>query len=185
MALNPININAGTIPYPNIQNGDIMYEHIFDGNNNALINKINELIIAINNIKTTLSSVTNGDSGADNVSATSIDGLVGTSVQQIMESLDAQTRNAVFGALLVPKYNGIIALTDWEVVTGDYKYQATVSIDGVDVNDIPLVGFNDEDELVASEAEFSTIVNSYTGGLIFKSKNIPTGSIKFQCLMLR
>lgn len=185
MALETTPIVVGTIPYPDFTTGQIMHDFLFDENNAALLTKINELVVAINNITSALSSVSDTDSGADNIAATPIEGLLGNSVQEIMESLDAQTREAVFGALLLPKYTGTIAVTDWEVVEGDFGYQATIIVDGISNNDVPLVGVMASSEVVASESEFSTIVNSYDGGLIFKSKRIPTDVIAFHCLMVR
>ena len=99
MALNPINIDAGTIPYPDIQHGDIMYDYIFDNNNSSLLNKINELITAINNIKNTLSSNTDGDSAADNIPITEIIGFTANTVQEAIEELKSSLAGVVLGEI--------------------------------------------------------------------------------------
>ena len=50
MALTTTPIVEGTIPYADFANNDIMYDYLFDDNNDALLDKINELVTRFNNM---------------------------------------------------------------------------------------------------------------------------------------
>lgn len=99
MSINAIPITAGTIPYPDVENNEIMHDYIFDGNNDALLRKINELITKFNLLTANLTATTDGDSGADNIKATSISGLIGSNVQTLLEAIHAEIIEVVVGSL--------------------------------------------------------------------------------------
>lgn len=93
------NITSASIPYPDVENGQPMDESIFDGNNKALLDKLNELINSVNNIKNTLSSALVDDSGADNINISSIEALNAENVQQALEELKNNVTNILLGEI--------------------------------------------------------------------------------------
>lgn len=97
------NITSANIPYPDVENGQPMDESIFDDNNKALLDKINELIDAVNNIKNTLSSSEDGDSGADNIAISPITALNATQVQEALEELKQNITDTILGD--IPDYS--------------------------------------------------------------------------------
>ena len=185
MALNITPVDVGTIPYPDFTTGQTMHDYLFDENNEALLDKINELVASINNIKTALSSVTDGDSGADNIKATPIAGITGETVQAITESLDAAIRSTTLGQLNLPMYNGVIGVDDWTATTGDYPVTCNVAIVGITENDTVIAWVNESDSLVAAEAEFCSEIVSYNGGITFKAKKEPNADIGIRCFLVR
>lgn len=99
MSINIIPIVAGTIPYPDVENNEIMHDYIFDDNNKALLDKTNEIITRFNNLIETINSITDSDSGANNIRATAISGLSGTNVQTLLEALHTEITEVVTGTL--------------------------------------------------------------------------------------
>lgn len=59
----------------------------------------NELRLAFNQLIDDLSSVVDGDSGADNIAVTAIAGLTGASVQVVLEALKTQIDSTVLGQI--------------------------------------------------------------------------------------
>ena len=88
-----------TIPYPNFENGKAMDDYLFDENNDAIVKKLLELVNEINNIKTSLLSSTYGDSGADNIGVSNIDGLNTDSLQITLEAIKNDINSIVFNNL--------------------------------------------------------------------------------------
>lgn len=65
----------------------------------ALDSRAEEVRVALNNLATALEVATDGNSGADNIGATSIAGLTGATVQAILESMKLQLDNATVGQI--------------------------------------------------------------------------------------
>ncbi len=74
-----------SISYPDFKINDVMNPDEFDINNKEIVDSVNEIIAKLNIIT---DSRTDGNSGADNVKVTGIEGLSGTTVQSLLESLN-------------------------------------------------------------------------------------------------
>lgn len=185
MALNITEVNDGSIPYSNFETGQVMHDYLFDENNAALLDKINELITHLNNIKTTLPSIVDGDSGADNIGATAVGTLDGVTVQALLENLEEFIRTSTLGQLALPFYTGTIPITGWSTIEGDYVNEIDIAIEGITEGVTVIAMVDEDDSIVAGNAEFSTTVESYDGGITFKAKSIPTTTVGFRCFVVR
>jgi hypothetical protein len=99
MAINSEHLTNPTIPYPDFQNNQTMDDYLFDENNQALLQKLTEIVTEINTIKDTLLSSTVGDSGAKNIGVSLIEGLDTTNIQTTLEALKNDINSIIFNNL--------------------------------------------------------------------------------------
>jgi len=85
--VNDVALNELSISFPDFKLNEIINPDEFDTNNSEIVNKINALIEVMNKIT---DSTTDGDSGADNVAVTLIDGYTATKLQPLLEEIVAK-----------------------------------------------------------------------------------------------
>lgn len=102
-------IDFKTIPYPDFVLGGLIDPEAFDLNNDVILAGLNETIATINKL---MDSVTDGDSGADNISITPIAPFLSTKVQGAIEELVAKLRSAEGSAFVgVAPITGVTGTT--------------------------------------------------------------------------
>lgn len=77
------------ISYPDFKWNEIIDPEEFDTNNNEIVTKVNEVIGELNLLNDKLISTEDGNSGADNIKVTPINGIVGETIQSVLEGLKA------------------------------------------------------------------------------------------------
>jgi len=85
--VNDVALNELSISFPDFKLNEVINPEEFDTNNSEIVNKINALIEVMNKIT---DSTTDGDSGADNVAVTLIDGYTATKLQPLLEEIVAK-----------------------------------------------------------------------------------------------
>ncbi len=92
--MNDVALNELSISFPDFKLNEIINPDEFDTNNSEIVNKINALIEVMNKIT---DSTTDGDSGADNVAVTLIDGYTATKLQPLLEEIVAKLTSTTDG----------------------------------------------------------------------------------------
>lgn len=87
-------VNTLNISFPDFKMNDIIDPEQFDINNSELVTKINEIKDVINKLT---DSITDGASGADNVSLTAIAPFVSTKLQAYLEEVISKLKNVTAG----------------------------------------------------------------------------------------
>lgn len=135
-----------SVPYPDFKLLDVIEPDQFDLNNSTLVEKINVMLAVLNQIT---DGVTDGTSGADAVSLTTIDVFTSTKLQSLLEEvitrLKATTDNAsgadYIGATAIPELSGTTVQAQLESLKEFFThYRKTVDEDALLAQKTPLTG---------------------------------------------
>lgn len=132
-----------------------------------------ELRVYLNQLIDDLSSVVDGDSGADNIKATSIAGLTGTTVQAILEAL--KTLDDTNRAYLLDQINGVVLgqIPDGTITLQKLAFAIASTATDVSLTDTGAyyTGTNVETAL----QEVGQVLNSMRGDLITSANAVLGG----------